>query len=66
MKGTHQPLVSRRDIEDLQIEIPPLATQDAIVAMDDLRVREQHLLQAIRKKQSQLIQAISMRAVRSS
>ncbi|GIX04594.1 MAG: hypothetical protein KatS3mg114_0463 [Planctomycetaceae bacterium] len=64
MKGTHQPLVSRRDIEDLKIEIPPPEVQDAITALDDLRVREQHLLAAIRQKRSQLLLAISMKAAR--
>ncbi len=66
MKGTHQPLVSRKDIEDLQVEIPPLETQDAIAALDDLRVKEQHLMAAIREKRSQLLLAISMTAARRS
>lgn len=64
MKGTHQPLVSRKDVEDLRVEIPPLETQDAITALDDLRVREQHLLATIRQKRSQLLLAISMKAAR--
>ena len=64
MKGTLQPLVSRKDIEDLCVEVPPLEVQEAIVAIDDLRVREQHLLAAIRSKRSQLIQAISVETAR--
>jgi hypothetical protein len=64
MKGTHQPLVSRKDIEDLQVEIPPLATQETVVALDDLRVREHQLMLTLQEKRTQLLQTISMKAVR--
>jgi hypothetical protein len=64
MKGSHQPLVARKDIEDLEVEIPPLATQEAIVALDDLRVKELRLMEALQKKRSQLVQALSMKAAR--
>lgn len=64
MKGTHQPLVARKDIENLEVEIPPLATQGAIVALDELRLEESRLLTAMQEKRSQLIQAISMKAAR--
>lgn len=62
MKGTQQPLVSRKDIEDLEVQIPPLAVQEAIVELDDLEVIEQRLLAALQEKRSQLVQAISMTA----
>lgn len=62
MKGTHQPLVSRKDIEDLEVHIPPLSVQEAIVELDDLEVIEQRLLAALQEKRSQLVQAISMQA----
>ncbi|GIW81690.1 MAG: hypothetical protein KatS3mg105_3497 [Gemmatales bacterium] len=64
MKGTHQPLVSRKDIENLRVEVPPLETQATIVALEDLRLREQHLLASLRQKRSALLSAISMQAVR--
>ena len=62
MKGTHQPLVSRKDIEDLEVQIPPLSVQEAIVELDDLEVIEQRLLAALQEKRSQLVQGISMQA----
>lgn len=62
MKGTQQPLVSRKDIEDLEVQIPPLSVQQAIVELDDLEVIEQRLLAALQQKRSQLVQAISMQA----
>jgi hypothetical protein len=62
MKGTQQPLVSRKDIEDLEVQIPPLPVQEAIVELDDLEVVEQRLLAALQEKRSQLVQAISMQA----
>lgn len=61
MKGTQQPLVSRKDIEDLEVEIPPLETQQAIVALEELRVKEQRLLSELREKRSQLIQSVSIK-----
>jgi len=66
MKGTHQPLVARKDIESLEVEVPSLATQEAIVTLDDLRVKESRLLAVMQDKRSQLIQAISMKAARRS
>ncbi len=62
MKGTQQPLVSRKDIEDLEVQIPPLSVQEAIVELDDLEVVEQRLLAALQEKRAQLVQAISMQA----
>lgn len=62
MKGTQQPLVSRKDIEDLEVQIPPLSVQEAIVELDDLEVVEQRLLAALQEKRSQLVQAISLQA----
>lgn len=62
MKGTHQPLVSRKDVEDLPIELPSLETQERIVALEELRLKEQHLLSAIREKRSQLLLAVGMKA----
>lgn len=64
MKGTQQPLVARKDIEDLEVEIPPLATQESIVNLDELRVKESRLVAAIQEKRSQLIQSLSMKAAR--
>ena len=64
MKGTQQPLVSRKDIENLEVQIPPLSVQEAIVALDDLRVVEQRLSAVLQEKRSQLVQTISMQAVR--
>lgn len=64
MKGTQQPLVARKDIEDLEVEIPPLATQETIVNLDDLRVKESRLVAAIQEKRNQLIESLSMKAAR--
>jgi restriction endonuclease S subunit len=64
MKGTQQPLVSRKDIEHLEVEIPPLEVQRAIVALEDLRVEEQRLMSTLQEKRNQLVQALSMHAAR--
>jgi hypothetical protein len=64
VRGSHMPLVSTSDLEAMWIDIPPLAVQDAIVALDELDRREQRLVGEIRRKRADLIQAVSMRAAR--
>lgn len=62
MKGTQQPLVSRKDIEDLEVQIPRFPCKRPSVDSDDLEVVEQRLLAALQGERSQLVQAISMQA----
>jgi restriction endonuclease S subunit len=66
MKGTHQPLVSRKDIENMEVEIPPLGVQEAIAALEDLRIIERQLSLSLQEKRTQLVRAISMQAARRS
>ncbi len=61
-RGSHMPLVSRNDIEALQIEIPPLPTQKAIVNLAELGRRESELLAAIQEKRTGLINSICLQA----
>jgi hypothetical protein len=66
LQGTHMPVVTRADIQDLSIELPPVATQKMIVALDALQRRERQLLRALEEKRSQLVQAISLKAAQAS
>lgn len=61
-RGSHMPLVSRNDIEELHVEIPPLRTQQAIVELSELGRREAELLAAIQEKRTGLINSICLQA----
>lgn len=63
MQGSHMQLVSKSDIQHIEIELPPLATQRVIVELDALRREESRLLDLIQAKREQLIRTISTRAV---
>jgi len=64
VRGSHMPLVSKADLAGQWIEIPPLATQDAIIALDEFYRREQGIMVEIRKKRAELIQTVSINAAR--
>jgi len=63
-RGTHMPLVSRTDVEGIEVDLPPLATQDTIVKLAELARRESDLLAAIQRKRTELIEAICLNAAR--
>ena len=54
-RGSHIPLVSRVDFEELEIEVPPVEVQDRIVALDGLAKREQSLIRTIAEKRASLV-----------
>lgn len=58
-RGSHIPMVSRTDVENLRIEVPPLEVQHRILTLNELLDRERHLFAAIREKRSLLVQAAS-------
>ncbi len=45
--GTHMPTVPKEGLERLQIELPPVATQEMIVEIIDLRNRKRELLRKL-------------------
>ncbi len=61
-KGSYIPLVSRVDFEELEVEVPSLAVQERIVALDVLGRREQQLLASIAAKRAQIVASVCMRA----
>jgi hypothetical protein len=64
-KGTDTPLVSKTDIQDLTVELPPINIQALVARLDELSRREHRLLEAIAEKRSALIQALTQEAARS-
>lgn len=55
IKGTAQKMLSKNSLEALPVELPSLATQQAIVAIDALLKRERTLLEALSAKRQILI-----------
>ncbi len=59
VRGSHIPLISKADFQDLAIQVPPLAVQRRIIELHRLFDRERELTAAIQSKRGELLQAIS-------
>lgn len=59
LRGSHMPMVSRADVEDLRIHLPPLAVQERIIDLQRLFDRERELTTAIQQKREALLHAVS-------
>ncbi len=62
-QGTGLLLVRRADLEPLVLDVPPLDTQRAIVALDECARRERRLLGELGRKRALLVEAVASRAV---
>jgi hypothetical protein len=58
-RGTHIPMVSRSDVENVRIQVPSLDVQRRIVKLNELLEHERRLVAAIQQKRSLLVRAIS-------
>jgi len=58
MQSTAIPMVKTRDLENLEIVLPPLAEQKRLVSLLDLAQKEQELLQNLIDEKKQLSQTI--------
>ncbi len=59
VRGSHIPLISKADFQDLTIRVPPVAVQRRIIELHRLFARERELTAAIQSKRGELLQAIS-------
>lgn len=62
-RGSHIPMVSRSDVEELRIQVPPLEVQRRILALNNLLDQERRLFAAIQEKRSLLVQAVSRKLI---
>jgi hypothetical protein len=65
-RGVHMPVVRRSVLENIDIPIPLLETQEKIVELDVLMRQEQELLDKLAKKRKDLLTAACLKAVRKS
>lgn len=57
--GTHMPLISKTNFQDLTISLPSLAVQDQILTLQQYVDHEQDLTTALLKKRGELAQAVA-------
>ncbi|MDS4040941.1 MAG: restriction endonuclease subunit S [Candidatus Competibacter sp.] len=65
-RGSHVPMVSRTDVEELRIEAPPLDVQQRILTLNGLLDRERRLCAAILEKRRLLAWAVSRKLMRET
>lgn len=58
-RGTHMPLISKTNFQDLIILLPPLAVQDQILQLQQYVDREQELTATLLQKRAALAQAVA-------
>jgi hypothetical protein len=64
MQGTHVPQVSIGDFRELPVDLPSLAVQDRIVALDELGRRERWLAEEVTRRRAELVRVACLRASR--
>jgi restriction endonuclease S subunit len=62
VRGSHIPLITKGDLQELRVEVPPPEVQERVVALGELHRRERQLVAEIQVKRAELIHAISRRA----
>jgi hypothetical protein len=63
-RGTYMAVVPKSALEDLEVDIPSLRTQEAIVALEKLSAKERSLLQKLEQRRSELISAYCLQAAK--
>jgi hypothetical protein len=63
--GSHMKMVSKQAFEELEIAIPPLATQRVIVELERLRQKEEYTLDLLLKARKNLINSLAFKAATS-
>lgn len=65
-RGTTQKMINKEALEMLEINVPPLEKQKAIVALAALADEEQRILKQLAKKRKQYISALLIREVQEN
>ena len=58
-RGSHMPLISKSDFQDLTIGLPEKAVQDKILELQQLIDRERELTTVLQRKRGTLVEAVS-------
>jgi len=57
-RGTHMPMISKTDLENIQIDVPPMEVQHQILALNGLLNEERRLSTSILEKRTALVQSV--------
>lgn len=60
--GSHIKMIPKLAFEELEIALPPLATQRAIVELEKLRQREEHTMARLAKARKKLVNNLALQA----
>lgn len=63
-RGVYMPIIGRKELEDMDIEIPPLKTQKRIVEVNRLMNQESELLRQIEEKRWELVRGMCKLAIK--
>ncbi|MGL4514409.1 MAG: restriction endonuclease subunit S [Lacipirellulaceae bacterium] len=61
VRGTHIPMVSRKDVEQQTIPVPPLEVQQRITNLTELAQRERQLASELADRRERLVEAVARR-----
>lgn len=64
VRGTHIPMVSRKDVEQQTISVPPLEVQQRITHLTELAQRERQLASDLADRRERLVEAVARRLAR--
>jgi restriction endonuclease S subunit len=62
VRGSHMPLVSKTDFQELTVPVPSLNVQRRIVTLNDLLDQERKLTATLQEKRAALVHALSQKA----
>jgi hypothetical protein len=65
-QGSHVPFITMRELEELEIPVPPLEVQKRIIAVTALAEREQRLAASLLEAREQLVTALCLDAAHRS
>ena len=62
-RGTNMPIVNKKELLEIEIVVPSLVEQAKISALSSLQLRENRLLEKIKEKQNQYMNAVLMKCM---
>lgn len=63
-RGSHMPMISKTDVQDLPIYLPPLSVQRQILRLNDLLDQERRIAASIQRRRTMLVEAVSKKLMR--
>jgi hypothetical protein len=63
-RGSYMPVVPKSALEDLEVDVPALRTQQTIIALDKLSKKERSLLHNLEQRRSELVRALCLQAAK--